>query len=79
MNGGVKIQNRQCFFEENNLMLNLTAQIKFLHNFNPEGLVFKTLWGFLFLIGHFAVYVSSLLIKILLMCITLEVIAVDPF
>ena len=75
----MKIQNRQCFSEENNLMLNLTAQIQFLHNFNPEGLVFKTLWGFFFLIGHFAIYVSSLLIKILLMCITLEVIAVDPF
>ena len=60
-------------------MLNLTAQIKFLHNFNPDGLVFKTLWGFFFLIGHFTIYVSSLLIKILLMCITLEVIAVDPF
>ena len=46
-------------------MLNLTAQVKFLHNFNPdEGLVFKTLWGFIFLIGHFAIYVSSLLIKI---------------
>ena len=45
-------------------MLNLTIQIKFLHNFNPEELVFKTLWGFFFLNGHFAIYVSSLLIKI---------------
>ena len=37
--------NGQCFFEQVDKS-NLTTQIESLHNFNPEGLVFKTVWGF---------------------------------
>ena len=41
----------------------------------PDGLVFKTMWGFFYiLIGCVATCLSSLLIKILLIHITLQVI-----
>ena len=40
---------------------------KFLHNSNTEGLVFKIVWGFFdIVICCFAIFQSSLLIKILL-------------
>ena len=74
------VQNGQCFFEENNHILNLTAQIRLLHNLNPEELVFKTFRGFFyFLISYFVICVSNLLIKILLMCIMPEAIMGDQF
>ena len=49
--------------------------IKPLDNFYPDGLVFKTTWGFFdILIGCFATCLSSLLFKILPILLTLQVI-----
>ena len=49
--------------------------IKPLDNFHPDGLVFKTTWGFFdILIGCFATCLSSLLFKILPILLTLQVI-----
>lgn len=54
--------------------------MKFLHNLNREGLVFKSVWGFFdTLIGCFVIYVSSSLINTLPIRITSEGIALDPF
>lgn len=68
------------FSERIHRFSNLTAQIKILRNLNPEGLVFKTVWGsFDILIGCFVIYLSSLMIKILPIRIMLEAIEEDPF
>ena len=57
----------------------MTAQIKLLHNFNPEGLIFKTVWGvFDIHIDSFTILLSNLLIRILQMRITSKAIASDP-
>ena len=49
--------------------------IKPLDNFHPDGLVFKTTWGFFnILIGCFATCLSSLLFKILPILLTMQVI-----
>lgn len=59
---GTTIWNGWCFFERINRISNLTAQLKFLHNFNLERLFFKTLWGFFdMLSGCLAIYQSSVL------------------
>lgn len=74
------MRNELCLFERINRISNLTAQMKLLHNLSPGGLVFKTVWGFFdTLISCFAIYLLSLLIKILPIRIASEAIAGDPF
>lgn len=60
-----------------NLAPNLTTQIKLLHSFDAEGLVFKTAWGFpIFSIVRLQFFYQGLLIKILPIHIGSKVIAI---
>ena len=68
---GATSRNGRCFFERINRVSNLPAQVKLLHSFNLKRLVSKTVWGFFDIpIGCFAIFLSSSVIKILLIGVT---------
>lgn len=74
------MQNRLRLFERINRISNITPQKKIQHNLNPDGLIFQTVWGFFdILFGFFAIYMLSLLIKMLPIRTTSEAIGGDPF
>ena len=66
---GATSRNGRCFFERINRVSNLPAQVKLLHNFNFKRSVSKTVWGDI-PIGCFAIFLSSSVIKILLIGVT---------
>ena len=68
---GATSRNGRYFFERINRVSNLPAQVKLLHSFNLKRLVSKTVWGFFDIpIGCFVIFLSSSVIKILLIGVT---------
>lgn len=79
---GKPTETRQCETDNGSLseligyQINCTNRIS--ANFNPKRLVLKTMWSFFDVpIGCFAIFLSSKVIKILLICVTSETIVGD--